>query len=1355
MPTGTRRKSMRSGVHKHEDQHADHSDTPTPTHTRRTIMSSPIEEPHSWRTADDKSDASEYHSANDNDDGDGAVSAADQIPIDSADEGDEEFVQSDSGSDVHDEEAFDHEHAPSDAEDTPGRRRLRRRVLDVASEHSDDGMALGHPPVRRLPVRSSARRKTIADPLLFDAHMEAHGYASTPTASSTRRLRRGHADNVHPPATLRTQRRLARGCEGTDSESSSAAPARPERRKLAPSLVAPLPVTHVGDDGRVSDSPSVRSSRPSSRAVGPAVRQSSPPLSSPLGSPPPVIDKPREERSFREFFPDLNVHAPLAVRLRHAHIPVVSSAPPEPGRGSCSSAMPDSAELGARIAQAAQSLVQPAVQEQTAVQAEPSGDDARPRPSRTPSGLSIRLVFSDPATRAPPPLRPTGGGKSTHSYAGTPQSSVVVLAPKRPVVALPVARFRKLDTREAGEAYTRAAGFKRPEGHYVRSAELTEKDLAARVEYDLDDVDRAWLRLANAQRTGGDIPATLLETAVDRAEKEWFDLAKDAQKAIAALQQEGLPAEDAACAVCGEEECDNANAIVFCDGCNLAVHQDCYGVPYIPEGQWLCRRCMLAPAQDVACILCPQRGGAFKKTTANKWAHLLCALWIPEVGIANTVYMEPIDSVDQIPRSRWKLACHLCHRRVGACIQCSQRQCVTAFHPTCARRARLYMNVRPDRRTGEPLFRAFCERHTPPTHTHTIDLAAPLKTLAPRRKALNAQLARMSVDLAAVLPGGGSGAAPCTDASAHAAWPPSAVHLLTPASAETADLFALAADATTQAPRRPADDPSLQLTMRIFNPDRPVLNEYVFGRIVDSLPARLGAHQKAAVALLVARFWALKRSLRHGAPLLKRLHLEPWTASVTQQRALEMAEGQRQVFVRRLRTDLERVRLLVESVRRREREKLRRARAINEYVQAMVDPLTPIILPVVSELLEKRDPRGILSQPVTVEEAPDYFDVITHPMDLGTIKRKVLQHQYADFDAFARDVDLVSANCMAYNKPATYFYQLAVRVKRHADRLLAEARTRYERLPVDPESGRLMLAFDFDIFSYNRREPQPVCRTPGNSDDDDDDGDEAEEKASELPQPSDAEVKAAQAIKRTPPMTRSQRRMTMPPLQQQQQQESTSPLQTTTTDAATDNAESTVASPADATASSTPSVADRSAPITSPTRPTRVSKTSALGRLTRGASSSIVSTGRKSLPASSSLAAEVKSVNPPEALQSAKSSRKRAGDFVEDADAKPNKKRRQTLSLKPNVEEGALKMRLRRSSSGNVAEDADGGAGAVATPRTKKSQQESPMAVQSPTSGKLRAGVLPTAAALGEDPSTYPAGMAVWAKMIHEYRHRY
>lgn len=82
---------------------------------------------------------------------------------------------------------------------------------------------------------------------------------------------------------------------------------------------------------------------------------------------------------------------------------------------------------------------------------------------------------------------------------------------------------------------------------------------------------------------------------------------------------------------------------------------DCYGIPYIPEGQWLCRKCTVSPDRAVSCVLCPHEGGAFKQTTTGKWAHLLCAMWIPETGVSNSVYMEPIDSIERIPKGRWSL----------------------------------------------------------------------------------------------------------------------------------------------------------------------------------------------------------------------------------------------------------------------------------------------------------------------------------------------------------------------------------------------------------------------------------------------------------------------------------------------------------------------------------------------------------------------------------------------------------------------------------------------------------------------------------------------------------------------------
>ncbi|CDQ95188.1 unnamed protein product [Oncorhynchus mykiss] len=70
--------------------------------------------------------------------------------------------------------------------------------------------------------------------------------------------------------------------------------------------------------------------------------------------------------------------------------------------------------------------------------------------------------------------------------------------------------------------------------------------------------------------------------------------------------------------------------MVFCDKCNICVHQACYGIVKVPDGNWLCRTCVLGI--DPQCQLCPIKGGAMKATRAGtKWAHVSCALWIPEV----------------------------------------------------------------------------------------------------------------------------------------------------------------------------------------------------------------------------------------------------------------------------------------------------------------------------------------------------------------------------------------------------------------------------------------------------------------------------------------------------------------------------------------------------------------------------------------------------------------------------------------------------------------------------------------------------------------------------------------------------
>ncbi|KAI8368854.1 Bromodomain-containing protein [Choanephora cucurbitarum] len=66
---------------------------------------------------------------------------------------------------------------------------------------------------------------------------------------------------------------------------------------------------------------------------------------------------------------------------------------------------------------------------------------------------------------------------------------------------------------------------------------------------------------------------------------------------------------------------------------------------------------------------------------------------------------------------------------------------------------------------------------------------------------------------------------------------------------------------------------------------------------------------------------------------------------------------------------------------------------------------------------------------------PDYFDIVKHPMDLGTVERKLLADKYLNVDAFKSDVQLIFDNCYLYNNPGDPVCLDAKKLEEHYQKL--------------------------------------------------------------------------------------------------------------------------------------------------------------------------------------------------------------------------------------------------------------------------------------------------------------------------------
>ncbi|ETI26205.1 hypothetical protein G647_02982 [Cladophialophora carrionii CBS 160.54] len=722
--------------------------------------------------------------------------------------------------------------------------------------------------------------------------------------------------------------------------------------------------------------------------------------------------KPREERGWEEFHPDLDLDGDFAV------------IPSEEVDGLIKKPAPDEA-IDDGMSVAGGNGTAPGVS--TPIKRKPG------RPHRTKNSMVHALLTPEVPKVIPMP------GPNPRERLTLPKPSYRELDP---FVSYEqnkdIAQVDFVDKSMANVGYQESEIFLRPERTLIRQMEgSAEEDLdlspdlivngensaigssgVGRVEYDMDEQDVKWLEAFNKSRTKYDVQSikpAIFEITMTKIEKEWHALEKRIPKpnpkapqtqrprSSSAAAVNGEPAgeePDSKCAICDDGDCENANAIVFCDGCDLAVHQECYGVPYIPEGQWLCRKCQLVGNSRPSCIFCPNEGGAFKQTNNSKWAHLFCAIWIPEVTIGNPSLMEPITDVEKVPHSRWKLTCYICKQEMGASIQCSDGRCYEPFHLTCARQAGLFLQMKTGGGQNTLMdasqLKAYCHKHTPGDwkRQHHTDKAYE-EAVKYFKEHFKGQI--------------------WADSRASAL----AIHdTHDTATAERGHLKVILTNKKGQK----------QKTVWRLPSGAPVIPEVILKSIEESL-VRFTVQKKKEYVSEICKYWTLKREARRGAALLKRLQLQMDTFSsfeVTRrdykaQGAAGRARLDRRIeFAQRLAKDMERIVQICDLIKQREAAKLEEARLLKDVVDTVYFPIPHLLEPIVEKAL-KLD-RGLFRN------------------SLLALRGKVLRKEYTTVVSFSNDV--VLAINSEFGNNASSISELIALVSGRAEDMSAEERDR-------------------------------------------------------------------------------------------------------------------------------------------------------------------------------------------------------------------------------------------------------------------------------------------------------------------------
>ncbi|CAH8514819.1 unnamed protein product [Schistosoma turkestanicum] len=115
----------------------------------------------------------------------------------------------------------------------------------------------------------------------------------------------------------------------------------------------------------------------------------------------------------------------------------------------------------------------------------------------------------------------------------------------------------------------------------------------------------------------------------------------------------------------------------------------------------------------------------------------------------------------------------------------------------------------------------------------------------------------------------------------------------------------------------------------------------------------------------------------------------------------------------------------------------------------MSDSLEPVWINEAKQLAEKIRPilnalrshvlAGPFQKPVTLDEAPDYYDIIVFPIDLGTMWERLKSNYYVTKSLFIADMMRMFHNCRTYNQQDSYLYRSATTLERYFINKMKEA----------------------------------------------------------------------------------------------------------------------------------------------------------------------------------------------------------------------------------------------------------------------------------------------------------------------------